>query len=227
MLIWIGSSTERIAFDLAGAFIAFPLHPGLKRGRKKLLGERYLVLEDDFQIDKNNWIVKVAFSKRLTGRKGIDEFDNSWLVEDQKQKILERGNFLRGDYQNRQINFWYMIQMRRSKIRWATCWGGTPNESLAPLLGEFPSDRTYVWPYSTTGSSFKMLHALPCRRTLYMPPRTLRNNKSSANHHCRRAHISTRSLLFGTISTQFRPRRGTMMLSATTDGNTAGDLNEI
>jgi glycogen debranching enzyme len=96
---------ENCSFDLAGAFTACPHHSGLSRGRKQLLEERCLVMGDEFQIDKNNWIVKVAFSERLTGRKQIDEFDNTWVVEDGKQKILERGQLLREDYQNRQINF--------------------------------------------------------------------------------------------------------------------------
>jgi hypothetical protein len=42
------------------------------------------ILEDESQIDKNNWIVKVAFSERMTDRKQIDELDNIWLVEDGK-----------------------------------------------------------------------------------------------------------------------------------------------
>jgi hypothetical protein len=63
------------------------------------------ILGDEFQIDKNNWIVKVTFSEMMTDRKQIDEIDNIWLVEDGKQKILESGHLLRGDYQNRQINF--------------------------------------------------------------------------------------------------------------------------
>jgi hypothetical protein len=63
------------------------------------------ILGDESQIDKNNWIVKVTFSEKMTDRKQIDEIDNIWLVENGKQKILERGHLLRGDYQNRQINF--------------------------------------------------------------------------------------------------------------------------
>jgi hypothetical protein len=34
------------------------------------------ILDDGLEIDKNNWIVKVDFSERMTDGKQVNEFDN-------------------------------------------------------------------------------------------------------------------------------------------------------